>query len=79
MFGKKEKAELRFDVVYDEINPHFGGGRFSIIRDNETGVHYLKNQDGGLSMIPLHDCEGKIVVDKPNPEYQSTHVNKSQS
>ena len=90
MSRKKEKLVGRFEVLFhesswisEELNATLGwtegsAGTFQIIRDNETGVLYLRNYDtgGGISptMIPLLDCEGKIIVDKTNPEYQKANI-----
>jgi hypothetical protein len=56
------KKEKRFEIILDEGMGLSTKG-FQILRDNETGVHYLffiNGYAGGLT--PLLDKEGKPVV-----------------
>ncbi len=59
MFGKKDKFDERFEVIYEQGKLAI----FKIIRDKETGVNYLYHAAGyGLSLTPLLDKDGKPVV-----------------
>lgn len=60
MFGSKK--EKRFEVVYTE-----GGiNKISIIRDLETGVHYLETNNAGYAggLTVLLDENGKPLIKK---------------
>ena len=59
MFGKKDKFDERFEVIYEQGKISI----FKIIRDKETGVNYLYHAAGyGLALTPLLDKDGKPVV-----------------
>ena len=59
MFGKKDKVDERFEVIYEQGKLAI----FKIVRDKETGVNYLYHAAGyGLALTPLLDKDGKPVV-----------------
>ena len=58
------KKESRFEIIYSEGSSFTAAGTF-ILKDKETGVHYLfvkSGYSGGLT--PLLDQDGKPVVSK---------------
>jgi len=83
MSKKKEKPVGRFETIFWEDSyvssevkstapwGEANAGWFQVIRDNETGVYYLRNQEssGGLTMAPLRDHEGKIMIGEVNAGY----------
>lgn len=59
MFGKGDNRDDRFEVIYEQGKMNI----YKIIRDKETGVNYFYHATGyGLSMTPLLDKDGKVVV-----------------
>ena len=53
----------RFEVMYQQGD--FFSTWYEVIKDRETGVHYLKWQKGEVGgMTPLLDDEGKPVIEK---------------
>lgn len=59
MFGKGDKYDDRFEVIYEQGKLTV----YKIIRDKETGVNYLYNASGyGIGITPLLDKDGKPVV-----------------
>ena len=75
MFGQKEKKEFRqpprFEVVHESYGAtnDRGQGHFSIIKDLETGVLYLRNTiSESTAITPLLDSEGKVAIEKTAEE-----------
>ncbi|GAF11093.1 hypothetical protein JCM19045_168 [Bacillus sp. JCM 19045] len=63
MFTKKNDNN-RFLVKSTENVPTLG--KFSVVVDQQTGVHYLQSWVGaGSSITPLLDDNGKVVIEKP--------------
>ncbi len=55
--------DKRFEVVFKE-DGGFSSSKQIILKDRETGVHYLVYSSGyGAAMTPLLDRDGKPVVD----------------
>jgi hypothetical protein len=61
----RNKQDNRFEVVYEQ------GGltelRVSVLRDKETGVHYLLTMGTGMGasgITPLLDVDGNIKISK---------------
>ena len=61
MFGKTK--ETRFITVYEEGSPHYGIST-CILKDIETGVHYLERYTSDWqSLIPLLGSDGKPIIE----------------
>lgn len=59
MFGRADKRDDRFEVIYEQGKLAI----YKIIRDKQTGVNYLYHAAGyGLAVTPLLDKDGKAVV-----------------
>ena len=57
--------EERFEVVFTEGSQLKDAGVRQILVDRETGVNYLLWKSGyAVSIIPLLDGEGKVVITK---------------
>ena len=56
-----QKKEKRFPIREGE---GLGSGAVQIVVDTQTGVHYiLASGVGGLSITPLLDRDGRVVVE----------------
>jgi hypothetical protein len=63
----KDKAEKRFEKIYEEGNSLNSIGIFRIFKDTQTGIEYLFYRDGIASgLTPLLNKEGKVMIDLNN-------------
>ncbi len=60
-----KKEDARFELVYCEGSSLERAGSSRILRDRNTGVHYLLWSNGYAGGItPLLDGEGKPIIEK---------------